>query len=134
MLEGLDRTVPETDLLGNTRGVVEKDLARLDSVTLVDTAEVEVVVRLLVRLATDEEHKLNDWEVEVQARSDSWRSDLLEVRLVLNNEHRGGCRGERLALRLVELNVCRLNRRLEVIIRNGGVALGGGRRGSSASE
>ena len=64
-----------------------------------------MITRVLVRLTAEEVVELKNWEVEVEARGDVVGRDLLEVRLVLNDELGASVRGERITLGRLKVDV-----------------------------
>ncbi len=124
VLERLDGSPPDGGLLSNTRSVIKEELGFHDWIAATNAGEIEVITRILVRLTTEEEVELNNWEVKVETRGDIVRRDLLEVGLVLNNKLRARRLGDLVTLRRLEVDVRALKRALKVIVGDWYVTLG----------
>lgn len=105
MLERLHGTPPDSRLGGDSRGVVKFEAGADERIVAEDTTVVEVVVGFLGGLAADEEHEVDDGEVEAEVGGDLGLVNGLGVCLVADDEL-GGVRGsEGISLRGIEMDV-----------------------------
>lgn len=114
-LERLHHAEVRCALVGESRLVVEVESCGDDGVLLVDAAEVEPSVALFVALPSNGPDELDNGVIEIQGNPDLRVAGLEVECLMLNDENFVLCGCESISLGNIEIDICGLDARVEVV-------------------